>query len=212
VNDLRSLLARLGKAENEEAYAIRLKLRQLLRRLIEDIVVLVVQANRDRVAYADIRLRTGERRQVTIYSGQRVKIPGIAGLDVRNWSRWPKGLREPQFQVADEAAHRMVEMEKEGASRTEIASACGCSVSRVSRVLVKSGRRKAIRKKGDDERQMTWHPAGRGWAKTYKGQRHFIGLGKLKAAYPRLVKDDSPEGSWKAANSWWKATRAGLDG
>ncbi len=214
INDLKRLLSSLGRATTDERFGLRIKLRQLLRRLIEDIVVLVVQINKTRVAVADIRLRSGESRKVIIFAGGKPLVlpAGLNDLDVRHPSSWPKALRQPQFQVVDEEAQVVLAMESRGLTRTQIAAELRWSISRVSRLLVRNGKRKSNKKRADDKQQMTWHPAGNGWAKTYKKRRYFVGLGTLASKYPRLVKQQTRDGSMEAANRWWRAQLVSLGG
>lgn len=199
----RELIDRLQTATDEEAYALRVKLRSTLKRLIKSIVVLVIQVNRDRVAIADIQLENGKRRQV-IVSVEPVQLPEeLRGMDVRDWSNWPAHLKQTQFQAVSQEARQMAELEDSGCTRTEIAKQLGVSPTHVSRTLRGLGRPKIERKPADDERLMTWHPQGRGWVKQCRGKRYFVGVGRLKQMYPRMVKQRDEEGTWRAANRWW---------
>ena len=206
---MKELVGRLNGADEDEAYRLRVKLRTTLKRLIEDVVVLVVQVNKDRLALVDIQFKNGTRRQATIMSGKRVPVPEeLEGLDVREWADWPKEAKATKFEPLTDEARQMMDMEDQGMTRADIARELGCSVSQVSRTLRKLGREKGTKKKADSPELMNWHEAGRGWVKTKDGQRFFIGLGNLKKAFPRRVKAMTREGSWKAANAWWKAKLA----
>jgi len=207
----RELIERSRAATEEEEYDLRIKLRSTLKRFIQDIVVLVIQANGDRVALADVRLRSGKRMRVTIMPGKPVTLPdGLDGRDVREWRRWPKKLREMRFDVVSAEVRRMIELEDAGHTRSEIAEKLGVSRTRVSRSLVAQGRRKQKRKPAGGDRLMTWHPQGRGWVKRHKGERYFIGVGRLKTLYPRLVKGKTEKGTCRAANRWWQEQLAAL--
>lgn len=208
---MKELLDRLGAATEEDAYQLRVKLRSQIKRLVNNVVVLVVQVNGDRVAFADIQLRNGERRRLAITSGKRVPIPeGLEGLDVREWRNWPKEYRKTRFNALTEEAREMMELEDSGLSRLEIAKQLGVSLSHVSRSLCRVGRAKGTKKPASHHWRMTYHPGGRGWVKQHKGERYFIGLGKLAEAYPKLVTEKTPEGSWQAANVWWERKLAEL--
>jgi len=196
----RELVEKLQSAKRDEAYHLRLRLRSRLKRLIQDIVVLVIQVNRDRVAIADIQLHGGKRRQVMVMPGQVIQLPEeLDGRDVRDWARWPEKLRKTRFSVVSHEVQRIMDLEDAGYSRTEIAEEAGLSKSQVSRILTAQGRRKQDRKRAED-RLMSWHARGNGWGKRHKGKRYFIGLGKLKTLYPKLVLAKTEDGSWRAAN------------
>jgi len=206
----RELIEKLRSADEDGAYAMRMKLRSTLKRLIKDIVVLVIQVNRERVAIADIELKNGRRRQV-IVAGEPVELPqGLRSEDVRDWQNWPDRLKQSHFETFSPEARKMVELEDAGHNRTEIGKQMGVSPARVSRILRGLGRAKLQRKPTDSERLMNWHPQGRGWVKTYRGQRYFIGVGKLKAMFPRLVREKTEAGTWKAANRWWQRQQQDL--
>jgi DNA invertase Pin-like site-specific DNA recombinase len=209
----RDLIRKLRSADAEEKHRLRLKLRSILKRLVRSIALLTVKVNNDRLALVDVELTNGTHRRLTIMPGKRVAVPdGLADLDLRDWQHWPKKYRAIRFELQTEEAREMIALESEGLQRNEIADRLGMSVSRVSRTLLRQGSRKRTKKLANDERLMTWHPAGNGWAKTHKGQRFFIGIGKLAQAYPRLVKARTADGSWKAANAWWQANLAELNG
>jgi DNA invertase Pin-like site-specific DNA recombinase len=211
LHQTKELIAKLRAASEAETYDLRIALRGSLRRLIRDIVVLVIQINRDRVALADIELLNGKRRRVTIMPGKRVNLPdGLDGLDLRKWANWPAEFQQSQFRILPDEARQMMELEDAGYRRNEIAKQLGTTKANVSRELCSQGRRKQNRKPADSDRLMTFHPQGRGWAKTHRSNRYFVGLGTLKRLYPRLVKEKSEEGSWRAANRWWKTQMAGL--
>ncbi len=203
---LKPLLKALHKATGDELVALRLKLRRLLARLVEDVVVLVVAVSGERVAVADVTLAGGVRRKVVI-GGTPGKLPplpdGMGKLDVRQWAKWPAKFRQTHFTGPDTEAQQAAVLEAEGYSRQDIAAQLGWSATKCTRVLLRAGRRKHTRKAADDPRVMSWHAAGRGWAKTHKGERYFVGMGTLVAMYPKLVTDKTADGSWKAANRWW---------
>ncbi len=203
---LKELLQAVKKAKGDELFAIRMKLRRLLARLVEDIIVLTVGVNNDRVAVADVKLRGGVRRRVVIGGtpGKLVRLPaGMESLDVREWKKWPAEFRTARFDGPNPEAAEMTRLEADGLSRSEIAERLGVSPTKVTRLLLKAGTRKRTRKAADDPRKMNWHAPGRGWAKTYKGVRYFVGLGTLARLYPKLVTAKTADGSWKAANHWW---------
>ena len=52
---------------------------------------------------------------------------------------------------------------------------------------------------------MSWEPKQRLWRKMYKGKRYVISCQQLGV---RETKD----GSYQAANAWWPAKRAEIDG
>lgn len=209
VGGLKRLIGEVKRAKGGALYSLRLRLRQLLARVVQDIVVLVVQVNRDRVALLDVKLKTGARRRVTVFPPSRiVELPeGLADQDVRDWRNWPKPLRATRFEAADSVAREMAELERQGLTRGAIADRLGVSVSQVSRTLLRTGARKRARKRSDSPWLMSWHPAGGGWTKTHKGKRYFVGLGTLAAAHPKLVTARTAEGSWQAANAWWESKK-----
>lgn len=147
IDGLRKLLRQVKQSKGPALFELRLKLRQFLKRVVSDIVVLVIQVNRVRVALVDIKLQSGIRRRVTIIPpGAQVALPeGLAEHDIRNWKKWPKRHRETKFKVTSDEAHSMVELEKSGLQRTEIAERLGVSRSHVSRTLLRCGRRKQVR-------------------------------------------------------------------
>lgn len=207
----KELIDRLQTADETEVYQLRLKLRAMLRRLVASIVLLPVKVNADRVALVDVELRNGQRRRFTVMPGKIVELPeGIEVLDVRQWTKWPKKFRQDRFTVVTAEVRQMIELDKEGLDRIEIAARLGVAPSHVSRTLLRNGRRKQPRKAADSPRRMTWHPAGRGWTKCHKGQRYFVGLGTLAELYPKLVKERTADGSWEAANAWWTAKLAAM--
>jgi DNA invertase Pin-like site-specific DNA recombinase len=212
VGGLRSLIRALKRAEGETLCSLRLRLRQLLRRFVADIVVLTVLVNHERVAIVDVLLKNGGRRRVTISPpGRRVRLPeGLEKRDIRTWTKWPERLRTTRFDVTTEETREMIELDKRGTPRAEIATKMGVSVSHVSRTLLRCGRRKQTKKTADSERLMTWHPAGSGWVKRHRGKRYFVGMGTLVAAFPKLVKAKTAAGSWRAANAWWKLEVSGI--
>jgi integrase len=53
--------------------------------------------------------------------------------------------------------------------------------------------------------QMTWEPKPRRWRKIYKGKLFTVSCKELNAP-------ETKEGSYQAANLWWQARRAGIDG
>jgi len=52
---------------------------------------------------------------------------------------------------------------------------------------------------------MTWEPNQRLWRKHYEGKRYVVSCRQLDAP-------ETKEGSYRAANSWWSAKRAEIDG
>lgn len=147
VDGLKAVLQAVKQAKGEALLELRLKLRQLLSRVIDGIQLLVVQVNRDRVALADIKLKNGMRRQVTIHPpGRRVTLPkGLADRDIRNWKKWPEAMRQSHFKTTTDEARTMMDLEKAGHSRTAIAERLSVSVSQVSRTLIRCNCRKRVR-------------------------------------------------------------------
>ena len=122
------------------------------------------------MALADVQLRNGNRRRVTIMPGKLVTLPdGLDDLDLREWTNWPKEFRKVQFSVVSDEARQMMELEGEGHTRTEIAGRLGVSKSHVSRTLMRSGKRKLDRKKADSDTVMTWHGPGAGGLRATRG-------------------------------------------
>lgn len=200
----KELIDRLQTADADEVYQLRLKLRAMLKRLVANIVMLPIQVNNTRVALVSVELRNGERQQLAVTSGKKVELPeGLEARDVRQWATWPKQLKESRFTVETPEVRKMVELDKRGFDRAEIAKQMGLTLSYVSKTLLRNGRRKQGRKPADHQWLMTWHPRGNGWAKRHHGKRYFIGLGRLAEAYPELVTTRDADGSWKAANAWW---------
>jgi hypothetical protein len=94
-----ALMEKLRSAEDDEAACgLRRELRAALKRLVSDVVVLVVRVNGDRVAFSDVCLVSGKRRYVIIRSRESAAIPkGLDELDVRKWTTWPKEFRKARF-------------------------------------------------------------------------------------------------------------------
>jgi len=209
----KELILAVRRGTPDEVHLLRLKLRTALRRIVKNITILVVKVNDGRAAIADVELTSGVRRRLVVSSGSEpAPIPdAIRDLDLRTFADWPPELKAVKFGVETDAGRRMRELEASGLSRTAIAASMGASKSQVSRTLNSDGGRKQRRKPADSEERMSWHPAGCGWTKTYRGKRYFVGLGALAAAYPDLVTARDRAGSASAANAWWAARLAELD-
>ncbi len=139
----KELIQEIQTADDDQLFSLRMKLRATIRRLVDDVVLLVFKVNSDRVAIADVKLKNGNRRKVTIFAAGLVSLPdGIDSLDVRKWSEWPEDLKKERFTRMRNDVKRMIELEKQGLTRTEIAKEMGISKTSVSRWLVRSGHRK----------------------------------------------------------------------
>ncbi len=102
LDQTKDLIEKLRNSGNGEAYDLRLKLRATLRRMIRNVVVLVVEVNRDRVALADVELLNGKRRQVVIRRGNAVALPDcLSERDVREWGNWPEKFRKARWRAAN---------------------------------------------------------------------------------------------------------------
>ena len=193
---MKSLIAKIEKAEDKELYLLRLKLRSYIKQLVKNIYVLTVLVNNKRVAIVDILLNNNQRKKIVI-----TPEPNLADdfmkLDIRK-----EVPTETSFQVVTRLDNQMIAMEQKGLSRKAIAEQLGVSLSQVSRQFLKLGRRKKVNAKPPDW-AMTWQESKQAWIKRHKGQRYFVGLTKLSEAHPELFKDRTAAGSYMAANAWW---------
>lgn len=200
----KELIERLSNASDEEAFQLRSKLRQTLKRLIVDAYVLVVKVGKDRAALVDILLKSGKRRRCVVYSDRPLVLrESLHSLDVREWKAWPDEYRTITVDGDTSQSKQMLALDDRGMKIADIAAELGCSVSHVSRTLRRLGRAKSQKKRADSPEIMTWSERANGWVKRHKGKRYYVSMTELQARFPKLAKAKTREGTWKAANAWW---------
>lgn len=141
----KELIEKIQAADADELFNLRMKLRATIRRMVDDIFLFAFEVNNNtnRVAIADVKLKNGNRRKITIFSGKPMTLPdGLQDLDVRQYSEWPEKFKKRLFEVMRDDVRQMIELEKRGFSRSEIARKLGVSKTHVSRWLIRHGHKK----------------------------------------------------------------------
>ncbi len=148
---------------------------------------------------------------------KRIKTPKVNGINVKGNEDLHRSIdlaliypELERYRTDAALVREILDLDKRlNLTLGEIADIAGTTMTKVSKVLIKHGRRRNDAKPSDSPFVMNWHEAGRGWVKTKtidgKKKRFFVGCGKLRELYPHLVtsKGTYKEQTWKAANQWW---------
>ncbi len=199
------LLSAIRKAKPADLTAIRTKLRQELSYWVKKIVILPLRLGKVRAIKVSVELQNGKWLEFQNSEEQVMWPTELAELSAHKFRSWPKHLQKTSWQVNSTFDAKLRKLHASGLPFAIIAEELGSTISTVSKRALALGLRKsAARTKFTKQSQMCWHPTGRGWVRAKAGQRYYIGCGKLKSLYPRLVKTLDEEGTRAAATRWWR--------
>lgn len=201
----KELLQAIRTATDEQLVTIRTKLRHELRYWIKRIVVLPMKLGGVRALMASAELSNGEWLELRA-TEQLIDWPSeLDGLSAKDFKEWHPNARKTTWDAESEFDTKLRQMHAEGATFADMADRLGSTVSKVSKRCLHLGLRKvSARTKFTKERQMLWREHARGWVRSHKGTRHYVGCGTLKKLYPKLVTSLDEAGTARAATRWWR--------
>lgn len=219
LRSIHDLMDKLSTVDEEKVWAIRARLRRLLKRVV------------DRVECRSKKLFGGGYQIgiiIQLSNGQK-RVLGVRGVEAK-WSKHAFSLNiegasnleeNSNFQTFDLSSIRpeldkyknnlqqintALKLGKTGIPLNEIATQTGLALTSVSRLLIRHGQRRTKRKPKDHPHHMNWHQSARGWVKTHNRKRFYVGCGTLRDLYPHLIENEGKDecDTWRAANQWWE--------